>query len=252
MTPYTCVEKSLQVFAKRITKTLINNISNMVSINDTLLSELKRLKSLIVSFKDDARFFSVDFSKVHSRIAHLVASYIAHSMEVSAALRHQLMQMLRKLLQLNGDRREDLHCVCTSMLLMLEQAPTVQLPDALKTEELCLAAWQMEQCCACLWDANLSRKTSRRKRTESLRAQVQEIGNVTTTLTAAAVTLRNTIATNVAVVSPIPKTSVSRSCEYRSSDYRSDDEDMDSDRPRCCPKNPIKCGISRNCITILI
>lgn len=51
MTPYTCVEKSLQVFAKRITKTLINNIGNMVSINDTLLCELKRLKSLIVSFK---------------------------------------------------------------------------------------------------------------------------------------------------------------------------------------------------------
>ncbi|KAL7724466.1 hypothetical protein ACLKA6_004011 [Drosophila palustris] len=224
MTPYTCVEKSLQVFAKRITKTLINNISNMVSINDTLLSELKRLKSLIVSFKDDTRFFTVDFSKVHSRIAHLVASYIAHSMEVSDALRYQLMQMLHKLLQLNGDRREHLHCVCASMLLMLEQAPTVQLPDALKTEELCSAAWQMEQGCACLWEANLSRKTSRRKRTESLRAQLQDISNATTTLTATATTLRNSVTSNVAVVYPAAKTSA-----HRSSETHSDDDDIDSD-----------------------
>ncbi|XP_034478437.1 uncharacterized protein LOC117784735 [Drosophila innubila] len=224
MTPYTCVEKSLQVFAKRITKTLINNIGNMVSINDMLLSELKRLKSLIVSFKDDTRFFTVDFSKVHSRIAHLVASYIAHSMEVSAALRYQLMQMLRKLLQLNGDRREHLHCVCASMLQMLELAPTVQLPDALKTEELCSAAWQVEQSCACLWEANLSRKTSRRKRTESLRAQLQDISNATTTLTATALTLRNSVPSNVAVVYPTAKNSA-----YRSSDNHSDDDDIDSD-----------------------
>ncbi|KAH8387374.1 hypothetical protein KR093_006660, partial [Drosophila rubida] len=243
MTPYTCVEKSLQVFAKRITKTLINNISNMVSINDTLLSELKRLKSLIVSFKDDSRFITVDFSKVHSRIAHLVASYIAHSMEDSASLHYQLMQMLRKLLQLNGDRREHLHCVCASMLQTLKQAPpTVQLPDVLKTEELCSAAWQLEQCCACLWDANLSRKTSRRKRTESLRAQVQELTTATNsqqptataaTLTAAAVSLRSSAnatapAPNVGVVHPVAKTSNSTTA-YRNCDTLSDDDDIDID-----------------------
>ncbi|XP_070075407.1 ankyrin repeat and LEM domain-containing protein 2 homolog isoform X2 [Drosophila takahashii] len=175
MTPYTCVEKSLQVFAKRITKTMINKIGNMVSINDTLLCELKRLKSLIVSFKDDVRFLSVDFSKVHSRIAHLVASYVTHSQEVSVAMRLQLLQMLRSLRQLLGDeggREQQLGCVCGSLLVMLEQAPTtaVHLPDTLKTEELCSAAWETEQGCACLWDANLSRKTSRRKRTKSLLA----------------------------------------------------------------------------------
>ncbi|XP_022209115.2 LOW QUALITY PROTEIN: ankyrin repeat and LEM domain-containing protein 2 homolog [Drosophila obscura] len=201
MTPYTCVEKSLQVFAKRITKTLINNIGNMVSINDTLLCELKRLKSLIVSFKDDARFISVDFTKVHSRIAHLVASYVAHSQEVNVAIRLQLLQMLRRLLQLHDERREHLGCVCGSLLLMLEQAPVhaVQLPDALKTESLCSAAWYTEQSCACIWDANLSRKTSRRKRTESMKraaaAQVQDTspapGSPTATAAAAANVLRS-------------------------------------------------------------
>ncbi|KAH8421113.1 hypothetical protein KR222_001023, partial [Zaprionus bogoriensis] len=209
MTPYTCVEKSLQVFAKRITKTLINNIGNMVSINDTLLSELKRLKSLIVSFKDDARFITVNFGKVHSRIAHLVASYIAHNQEVGIVRRCQLMILIQKLLAGNGDRREHLQCVCASMLILLDQAPVVQLPDALKTEELCLAAWQAEKCCSCLWDANLSRKTSRRKRAESLRAQAQEVGSsgsssvVTTALTEAVATLRTSVASSTATSTPV-------------------------------------------------
>lgn len=86
-TPYTCVEKSVQVFAKRMTKTIIHNIDNMVSINDTLLSELKRLKSLICSFKEDTRFLNVNFSKVHSRIGNLISIYLANSQEVTPAMR---------------------------------------------------------------------------------------------------------------------------------------------------------------------
>lgn len=171
MTPYTCVEKSLQVFAKRITKTLISNITNVVSINDTLLSELRRLKSLIVSFKDDARFTTVDFAKVHSRIAHLVASYITQN---------NTQDSVRRMLDLNGDRREHLFCVCASMVALLEQQePVVQLPE---TEELCLAAWQAEKTCACLWDASLSRKTSRRKRAESRRSADQMLSEASAAL----------------------------------------------------------------------
>lgn len=185
MTPYTCVEKSLQVFAKRITKTLINNIANIVSINDTLLSELRRLKSLIVSFKDDARFTTVDFAKVHSRIAHLVASYIAQNHNQDSVGKMdggQVSQLtvLRKLLDLNGDRREHLYCVCASMVALLElHEPVVQLPE---TEELCLAAWQAEKTCACLWDASLSRKTSRRKRAESRRSADQMLSEAAAAL----------------------------------------------------------------------
>ncbi|KAH8336196.1 hypothetical protein KR074_010190, partial [Drosophila pseudoananassae] len=224
MTPYTCVEKSLQVFAKRITKTLINNIGNMVSINDTLLCELKRLKSLIVSFKDDARFMSVDFGKVHSRIAHLVASYLAHSQEVSVAMLLQLLQMLRKLRQLLPEERareQHLGCVCGSLLQMLEIVPNnaVQSPEALKTEELCSAAWEAQPSCACLWDANLSRKTSRRKRSESMRAAKDS----------AAAALRATAnntgtgSPRVAIVAPVPK---SANAWRQVSD---DDEDFSED-----------------------
>lgn len=233
MTPYTCVEKSLQVFAKRITKTMINKIGNMVSINDTLLCELKRLKSLIVSFKDDARFISVDFSKVHSRIAHLVASYVTHSQEVSVAMRLQLLQMLRSLRQLLGDeggREQHLGCVCGSLLLMLEQAPTsaVHLPDTLKTEELCSAAWETEQGCVCLWDANLSRKTSRRKRTKSLLAAAVQSQSLSqdTAASAPAATGSGTTAMHVSLSLGANSFGTPRAVVVA---HPSDDEDEDSD-----------------------
>lgn len=233
MTPYTCVEKSLQVFAKRITKTLINNIGNMVSINDTLLCELKRLKSLIVSFKDDARFMSVDFGKVHSRIAHLVASYVAHSQEVSVAMRLQLLQMLRKLRQLLPEERvreQHLGCVCGSLLQMLETVPAnaVQSPESLKTEELCSAAWEAQPSCACLWDANLSRKTSRRKRSESMRAAKDSAA-------ALRASINNSAAGSprIAIVAPVKSASSSASASASSWRQNSDDDEDFSEEDDC-------------------
>ncbi|KAI8036079.1 hypothetical protein M5D96_011173 [Drosophila gunungcola] len=129
MTPYTCVEKSLQVFAKRIAKVLINKIGDT---KETLLGELKRLKSLIASFKADARFLSVDFSKVHSRIANLVALNV-----VNVAMKLQILQMLRTMRELLANERgRELHlgCLCGSLLQSLEQAtPTAAPPpDSLK------------------------------------------------------------------------------------------------------------------------
>ncbi|XP_018799706.1 PREDICTED: uncharacterized protein LOC108975561 [Bactrocera latifrons] len=165
-TPYTCVEKSVQVFAKRMTKTIIHNMDNMVSINDTLLSELKRLKSLICSFKEDTRFLNVNFSKVHSRIGNLISIYLANSQEVTPAMKVKLQGIIKHMLA-PGERREHIECVCWRILNMLE-SPTAQiLPEQLKTEEMCSHEWEKERECECQWETNLSRKTSRRNRMEA-------------------------------------------------------------------------------------
>lgn len=74
---YLCAEKAWQVYAKRMTNTILHNINSVVSINDTLKAELKRLKSLICSYKEDTRFFGVDFQLAHSRFAHLIIAYIS-------------------------------------------------------------------------------------------------------------------------------------------------------------------------------
>jgi len=183
--------------------------------------------------QDDARFISVDFSKVHSRIAHLVASYVTHSQEVSVAMRLQLLQMLRSLRQLLGDeggREQHLGCVCGSLLLMLEQAPTsaVHLPDTLKTEELCSAAWETEQGCVCLWDANLSRKTSRRKRTKSLLAAAVQSQSLSqdTAASAPATTGSGTTAMHVSLSLGANSFGTPRAVVVA---HPSDDEDEDSD-----------------------
>lgn len=69
---YLTLEKSCSCFAKRMTKTIANNIENVISINDTLNSELNRLRS----YKDDFRFLVVDFRLVHSRFANLIVGYL--------------------------------------------------------------------------------------------------------------------------------------------------------------------------------
>ena len=120
-TPYTYVEKSLQVHARRMTKTILNNIDNVVSINDALLLELRRVKSLIYSFKEDACYVNVNFQKVHSRIGNLVSMFLDNSQEVSTQLKDKILTVLNNLLQTSGERREHMECVCSRIFYTLEQ-----------------------------------------------------------------------------------------------------------------------------------
>uniref|UniRef100_A0A240SX93 ANKLE2 third alpha/beta domain-containing protein n=1 Tax=Glossina pallidipes TaxID=7398 RepID=A0A240SX93_GLOPL len=166
-TPYTYVEKSLQVHARRMTKTIMHNMDNVVSINDALLLELKRVKSLIYSFKEDLSFLNVNFKKVHSRIGNLVSIFLQNSQEVTEDVKNKILTILQNLLQTNGERREHMDCVCARVKYMLENKVEQILPEHLKTEEMCSNIWSQENDCDCQWESNLSRKTSRRNRMEA-------------------------------------------------------------------------------------
>lgn len=74
--PYSCVEKSCQVYSKRLAVSILYNIDSVISVNDVLKSELKRLNSLISSYKGDVRFQYVDFQATHSRFAGLIIHYL--------------------------------------------------------------------------------------------------------------------------------------------------------------------------------
>lgn len=119
-TPYTYVEKSLQVHARRMTKTIVHNIDNVVSINDALLLELRRVKSLIYSFKEDASFANVNFEKVHSRIGNLVSTFLENSQEITIEMKAKILKILQNLLLTPGERREHIECVCSRILYKLE------------------------------------------------------------------------------------------------------------------------------------
>lgn len=74
--PYSCVEKSCQVYSKRLAVSILYNLDSVISVNDVLKSEIKRLNSLISSYKDDARFHYVNFQATHSRFAGLIVHYL--------------------------------------------------------------------------------------------------------------------------------------------------------------------------------
>ncbi|XP_061391647.1 ankyrin repeat and LEM domain-containing protein 2 homolog [Musca vetustissima] len=166
-TPYTYVEKSLQVHARRMTKTIVHNIDNVVSINDALLLELRRVKSLIYSFKEDVSFVNVSFEKVHSRIGNLVSTFLENSQEISIEMKAKILKILQNLLLTPGERREHIECVCSRILYKLENPVEQILPENLKTEEMCSKLWSQENSCDCQWESNLSRKTSHRNRMEA-------------------------------------------------------------------------------------
>lgn len=182
-TPYLCVEKSLQVFAKRCTKTIIYNIDSVTSINDAFLSELKRLKSLICSFKDDLRFINVDFTIVHSRFANLIASYLKNSQDIDDNALFKIQQCFEQIIQsrikvidkgqsqttslVTSDKKEQLQCVAELILKFLINKDPIIQPENLKTEKICSETWLNEINCDCLWDTQLSyRQNNRKKRLE--------------------------------------------------------------------------------------
>lgn len=86
LSPFLYVEKSCQVFAKRIADGLRHLVVIEEAMRDTqscsesafdfLLVEVKHLQVLVNSYMDDPRFVTVDFHLVHSRIASLVGSKI--------------------------------------------------------------------------------------------------------------------------------------------------------------------------------
>lgn len=77
--PYSCVEKSCQVYSKRLAGSVLYNLDSVISVSDVLQSEVKRLNSLISSYKDDARFHYVNFQATHSRFAGLIVHYLMAS-----------------------------------------------------------------------------------------------------------------------------------------------------------------------------
>jgi hypothetical protein len=75
LSPFLYIEKSCQVFGKRLYDGLavVGHSARMgESVSDMVWPEMKRLQDLVRSFKDDARFMSVDFNLVHSRTAAIV------------------------------------------------------------------------------------------------------------------------------------------------------------------------------------
>lgn len=78
---YLCLEKSWQVYARRLTNSISTALARapkeaITHIKEALVGEMRRLTALVVSYKNDVRFAGVDFDHGHSRFGHLIAGYL--------------------------------------------------------------------------------------------------------------------------------------------------------------------------------
>ena len=75
--PYQCIEKSCKIYANRLIKTLANKqIQDQHVYEKSLLAEIKKLNTLIDSYKRDQRFQNINYQKIHSRYCYLFTWYL--------------------------------------------------------------------------------------------------------------------------------------------------------------------------------
>lgn len=176
---YLCVEKSCQIYAKRLYKPIGQCPSNIVTVNDVLVGELNRLKSLICSYKHDIRFFGVDFQATHSRFAHIVIASLDNDPEYK---KHNVKDTLKSTLELiltskeksaqnaskNGINLDDhtknmaqLICFIKQLLKRLNDSTNLVPPEVLTTETDCADIWRAEEKCECEWANTSNSKVNR-------------------------------------------------------------------------------------------
>lgn len=176
---YLCVEKSCQIYANRLLKPIAQNPTNIVTVNDVLVGELNRLKSLICSYKHDIRFFGVDFQATHSRFAHIVIALLNIDPEyqehkVSETLQNTLDHILhaKEKSALNASKNgisqdepakntTQLICLIKQLLKRLNDLSNIIPPEVLTTETDCADIWHGEEKCDCDWTNTPNNKLNR-------------------------------------------------------------------------------------------
>lgn len=166
---YLCVEKSCQVFAKRLLKPISQQPTNVVAVNDAFSGELGRLKSLVCSYKEDLRFFAIDFRAAHARFAHILVALLK---ELETTESHDCIENLEMCLRQillakekslashannnNGtgesvSSTQQLICLIRFILKRIAAKDDVISPETLTTERDCSDVWSTEEKCDCEW-----------------------------------------------------------------------------------------------------
>lgn len=183
---YHCVEKSFQLFANRLLKPIAQSPNNIVMINDSLVAELSRLRSLVCSYKDDIRFFAVDFSGTHARFAHIVVAVLRDMEEDDPGAIDLVHETLGRILVAkekinltpckNGANAENIKnttqliCLIRQLVKRLNDRNGLIAPETLTNESECAEIWQNEEKCDCEWSNSSGVKVNRniRRKMENL------------------------------------------------------------------------------------
>lgn len=183
LNPYFCVEKSCQVFAKRLGLGFSHALTaENEMIVEYLKTEMKHLQQTVASYTDDPRFRSVDFHSLHSRVAQLVAQKLKFDnqfVDDLEVLKKELYNIsllnIKNGESLSSDEEDTIHvfrqnlykndksrkknkdintqikCIATNILKWIEDKTIDTSMKALKTEEECITAWAVLDTCTCSW-----------------------------------------------------------------------------------------------------
>ncbi|XP_013171692.1 PREDICTED: ankyrin repeat and LEM domain-containing protein 2 isoform X2 [Papilio xuthus] len=177
-----CIERTCQVFAKRIADALVFSLTAEPEIaSDSLKSEAKHLQHTIYTYMNDERFKTINFSLLHSRLAQLVVFKLKQKTKELDDV-NSLVEFLVKLRCPNDDifssddeRKTfsfrsrikishviDEHVRCLSSFICEELTETDETKGPAVSDTECSEIWSRASKCRCDWNIDMFERNSKK------------------------------------------------------------------------------------------
>lgn len=183
-----CIERTCQVFAKRIADVLVFSLTAEPEVaGDSLKSESKHLQHTMFTYMDDERFRSIDFSLIHSRLAQLIV-FKLRQMNIDLIDLNSLLEFLVKLkcpnddiFSSDDDRKPtyrspivsksnikylkqilDCHVRCLAGFISDELTESNNIQGPSVTDSECKGVWESASKCFCDWKVDYPERNSKR------------------------------------------------------------------------------------------
>lgn len=178
-----CIERTCQVFAKRIADALTFSLNaEPETAGESLKSEAKHLQHTIFTYMDDERFQNIDFALIHSRLAQL-AVYKLKQQTTDLDDLNNLLEFLIKLRCPNDDifssddeRKPsyrgssrvkmryiiDVHVRCLASFICEELTEGEPVKAPAMSEGECTELWTKASKCRCDWKIEALERNSKK------------------------------------------------------------------------------------------
>ncbi|XP_045539450.1 ankyrin repeat and LEM domain-containing protein 2 isoform X1 [Papilio machaon] len=177
-----CIERTCQVFAKRIADALVFSLTAEPEVaSDSLKSEAKHLQHTTYTYMNDERFKTINFSLLHSRLAQLVVFKLKQKTKELDDV-NSLVEFLVKLRCPNDDifssddERKTFsfrsrvkishvineHVRCLSSFICEELTETDETKGPAVSETECSEIWSQASKCRCDWNIEVFERNSKK------------------------------------------------------------------------------------------
>lgn len=182
VSPLLCIERTCQVFAKRIADALTFSLTAEPEVaGESLKAEAKHLQHTIYTYMDDERFHQIDFGLIHSRLAQLVVHKLKQQTKELDDI-NSLVEFLLKLRCPNDDifssddeRKPtyrgpnrvkmtiviDSHVRCLASFICEELTEADVTKGPAISEGECTEIWAKAAKCRCEWKMEIERNSKK-------------------------------------------------------------------------------------------